>query len=91
MNHSQRRVVATAAVLVAGVLFVAFFLSPFWEWLTWNAKEGTLDLGIVKFSNRPAFPGRVRDIGLGLVLPIVLAATGRVIALSSNDAGAPPA
>jgi hypothetical protein len=91
VDRNQRGVVATAALLIAAVLFVFFFLHPFWEWATWNAKEGTLDLGIVKFTNRPPFPGDARGIGLGLVLPIVLAAAGRVFALGSRDSGAPRA
>jgi hypothetical protein len=85
MNRSQRGIVATAIVLVAVVLFVAYFLRPALAWTFWNAKEGTLDLGIVKFSNRPPFPGDARGIGLGLVLPIVLAAAGRVIGLAGKD------
>ncbi len=89
MNPSQRRVVVAATFLVAAVLFVAFFLSPFWAWATWNAKEGTLDLGIVRFSNRPPFPSGARGVGLGLLLPIVLAAAGRVLALSGKAVGAP--
>jgi hypothetical protein len=91
MNRSQRGVVAVAVQLVAAVLFAFFFLRPFWAWATWNEKEGTLDLGIVKFSNRPPFPGDARGIGLGLVLPIVLAAAGRVLVLSGKDAGDPRA
>jgi hypothetical protein len=89
MNQNQRSVVALALFLVAAVLFVAFFGKPFWSWATWNAKEGTLDLGIVKFTNRPPFPGDARGIGLGLVLPIVLAAAGRVLALAGRAVGAP--
>lgn len=87
MNRSQRGVVATAAMLVAAILFVVYFARPFWNWATWNEKEGTLDLGIMKISNRPAFPADARGIGLGLVLPIVLAAVGRVLLLSGNNAG----
>lgn len=87
MNRSQRGVVATAALLVAAILFGVYFAKPFWSWATWNQKEGTLDLGIVKITNRPPFPGDARGIGLGLVLPIVLAAAGRVLLLSGSNAG----
>lgn len=85
MNQSQRRIIATAAVLIAVVLFVAYFLRPALAWALWDAKEGTMDFGIVKFTNRPPFPGDSRGIGLGLVLPIVLAAVGRVLGLSGKD------
>ncbi len=88
MNSNQRSVVAGALMLVAAVLFVAYFARPFWAWATWDPKAGTLDFGIVKFTNRPPFPGDARGIGLGLVLPIVLAAAGRVLALGRGD-GAP--
>jgi len=87
MNRSQRGVVASAAMLVAAILFAFYFVRPFWGWATWNEKEGTLDLGIMKISNRPAFPRDSRAIGLGLVLPIVLAAAGRVLLLSGNNSG----
>jgi hypothetical protein len=87
MNRSQRGVVASAALLVAAILFVAFFARPFWAWATWNEKEGTLDFGIMKITNRPPFPGDARGLGLGLILPIVLAAAGRVLLLSGKDAG----
>lgn len=91
MNRSQRGVVATAALLVAAVLFAAFFLRPFWAWAAWDEKAGTLNLGVIKFTNRPPFPGDARGIGLGLVLPIVLVAAGRVLLLSGGDKGAPRA
>jgi hypothetical protein len=87
VNRSQRGVIATAAMLLAAILFVVYFARPFWAWATWNEKEGTLDLGIMKISNRPAFPSDSRGVGLGLVLPIVLAAVGRVLLLSGKGAG----
>jgi len=90
MNRSQRGVVASSAMLVAAILFGVYFAKPFWGWATWNEKEGTLDLGIMKISNRPRFPGDARAIGLGLVLPIVLAAAGRVLLLSGNASGGDP-
>jgi hypothetical protein len=89
MDQSQRRVVAIALMLIAAVLFLFYFAKPCWEWATWNAKEGTLDFGIVKFTNRPPFPGDARGIGLGLILPIVLAAAGRVLGLASRGAKTP--
>ena len=85
MNRSQRGIVAAAVVLIAVVLFVAYFLRPALAWALWNAKEGTMDFGIVRFTNRPPFPGDALGIGLGLVLPIVLAAAGRVLGLSGKD------
>lgn len=91
MNRSQRGVVATATLLISIVLFVMFFLRPFWAWATWNEKEGTLDFGIMKITNRPPFPSDARGIGLGLVLPIVLAAAGRVLLLSGRDERGPGA
>lgn len=79
MNESQKRIVALALYGVAIVLFVFFFGLGFWEWASWNREQGTLDLGIIKVSNRPAFPNDVRSIVVGLILPIVLAAVGRVM------------
>ena len=90
MNTQQRSAVSTAFMLVAAILLVMFFVRPFWAWAAWNEKEGTLDLGIVKFTNRPPFPGDARGIGLGLVLPIVLAAAGRVLVLGGRDGGTRP-
>ena len=85
MDQSQRRVVSTALLLIAAVFFLFYFARPFWEWATWNSKEGTLDFGIVKFTNRPPFPNDARGIGLGLVLPIALAALGRVLGLPGGS------
>lgn len=87
MNRDQRLVVAGAAMLLALVLFAVYFGKPAWDWATWNAKQGTLDLGFVKLTNRPPFPGGARGIGLGLVVPIVLAAVGRVLMLGGPRAG----
>jgi hypothetical protein len=87
MNANQRSVVATATGLVAAVLFAAFFLHPFWQWATWNKKEGTLDLGFVKFTSRPPFPNDARGLGLGVVLPIALVAAARVLVLSGRGPG----
>ncbi len=85
MNRAQRGVVALASGVLGAILFLFFFLKPFWAWATWNEKQGTLDLGIVKFTNRPPFPADARGIGLGLVLPIVLVAIGRVLVLGNRD------
>lgn len=79
MSPAQRRAIAVAAYLVAVILFVFWFGRPLWEWATWDAAKGTLDLGIVRITNRPPFPGDARHVLVGLVLPVVLAATGRVV------------
>ena len=79
MNNSQKRIVSLALYAVAIVLFVFFFGRQFLEWATWNREQGTLDLGIIKVSNRPPFPNDARSIVIGLILPIVLAATARVM------------
>ena len=79
MEPGQRRVVALAAYAIALVLFVFFFGRGFWEWMTWNSSKGTLDLGFLKVTTRPPFPDDAKSIVVGIVIPIVLAATGRVI------------
>jgi hypothetical protein len=79
MDSSQRRIVALAAYAIALILFVFFFGRPFWDWMTWDPKKGTFDFGILKVTTRPSFPSDARAIVVGLILPIVLAATGRVI------------
>jgi len=84
MNDSQRNVVALAAYAVALVLFVFFFGRAAWEWATWNASEGTLDFGIIKVTTRPAFPGDARSVVVGLVLPVLVAAAGRVLQVSKK-------
>ena len=85
MNTSQRTVVASAAYVIAAVLFTGYFLMPFWSWATWKEKQGTLDLGFVKITNRPPFPRDARGVGLGLLAPIVLVAAGRLFALGGRD------
>jgi hypothetical protein len=77
MEASQRRVISLAAYLVAAILFLFDFGRPLWEWATWNESRNTVDLGFVKISSRPAFPGDGRAIGLGLILPIVIGAGAR--------------
>lgn len=81
MDASQRKVVAAAFYLAAIVLLLFFFAQPAWEWATWREAKGTLDLGFVRITNRPPFPNDARGIGLGLLLPIALAAAGRVLEL----------
>ena len=80
MDPGQRRVVALAAYAIAAVLSLVFFVRPFWDWATWDRSKGTLDLGILKVTTRPAFPDDARSILAGLVLPIALVAAGKVIA-----------
>ena len=80
MEPSQRRVIAGACYAIAGVLFLFYFLRPFWAWMSWDEAKNTLDLGIVKFTNRPPFPSDARSIFAGLVAPIALVAFGRVSA-----------
>jgi hypothetical protein len=79
LEASQRRALAVAAYLVAVILFVFWFGRPFWDWATWDASKGTFDFGIVKVTNRPPFPGDARSVLVGLVLPVVVAALGRVL------------
>ncbi len=79
MDHDQRRVIALAAYAIAAVLLLVYFAAPLWRWATWDSRHGTLDLGILKVTTRPEFPADGRAIGLGLVVPIALAAAGRVI------------
>jgi hypothetical protein len=79
MDPLQRRTVALAAYAVAAVLFLFFFARPLWDWAAWDSARGTLDLGIMRVTTRPPFPNDPRSVIVGLVLPIVLAATGRVL------------
>jgi len=79
MDATQRRTVETAAIAIALVLFVFFFGRPFWEWASWNDARGTLDLGFMRITSRPPFPNDLRSVMLGLVVPIVLVAAGRVV------------
>lgn len=81
MEASQRKVITIALYLVAVVLFVFYFAHPFWDWATWRESQATLDLGFVKISTRRPFPSDAKSIGLGLLVPIALAATGRVFEL----------
>lgn len=79
MDATQRKTIALAAYAVALVLFLFFFARQAWAWATWNEAKGTIDLGIVKLTSRPPFPNDARGVLMGLIVPIVLAAGGRVI------------
>jgi hypothetical protein len=79
MNVEQRRVVAIAAYAVALIVFAFFFLRPLWDWASWREAEGTLDFGLFKVTTRPPFPNDPRSVLVGLVLPVLLAAGGRLV------------
>jgi len=85
MEANQRKTVATAMIAAAIVLFVIYFVRPFFDWATWNEAKGTLDLGIIKVTTRPPFPSDGRSVGLGLIVPIALAAAGFVIGQSRKS------
>jgi hypothetical protein len=85
LTDPQRRVIATACYAVAGILFLFYFLRPFWAWASWDQAKNTLDLGFVKFTNRPEFPDDPRAILVGLVIPIVLVAAGRLSARTERQ------
>ena len=80
MDATQRHTVSLAAYAIALVLFVFFFGRSFWEWASWHDSKGTIDFGFLKITSRPAFPNDARSVLVGLVVPILLAAGGRVIA-----------
>jgi hypothetical protein len=79
MDATQRRTIELAAYAVALVLFVFFFGRQFWGWASYQDSKGTLDFGFLKISSRPPFPNDARSVMLGLILPIIVAAGGRVI------------
>jgi len=79
MDATQRRTVELAAYAIAVVLFVFFFGRAFWDWASWNEQQATLDLGIMKITNRPPFPSNPRSVFVGLVIPIALMAFGRIV------------
>jgi hypothetical protein len=85
LTDPQRRVIASACYAVAVILFAFYFLRPFWAWASWDEAKNTLDLGIVKFSNRPPFPSDARAIFAGLIAPIVLFAVARVLPAKSSS------
>ena len=80
MDATQRRTIALAAYGIAAILFLFFFGRQFWEWANWHESRNTLDFGLFKITSRPPFPNDARSVLLGLILPIVLTAGGRVIA-----------
>jgi NhaP-type Na+/H+ or K+/H+ antiporter len=84
MTSDQRRVIAGGCFAIAGILFIVFFMRPFWSWISWNEAKNTIDLGIVKFSNRPPFPNDARAVFLGLIGPVVLVTIGRVFSSKSS-------
>ncbi len=73
MNERQREVVSLVGLVLAGVLFVCFFLVDFLRWLFWRPGHDLLSQLVAV---RPDFPSGGRDIGLGLVLPVLLAGFG---------------
>lgn len=73
-----------AAYAVALILFLFCFARPLWNWATWDSSRGTFELGIVKITSRPPFPSDARAIIAGLVLPVVLAAFGRIVSASER-------
>ncbi len=85
MDAKQRNIVALAAYAIAVVLFVFFFGRQFWEWASWHESKGTIDFGFLKITSRPDFPNDARSVLLGLIMPIVLAAGGRLV----SPSGAP--
>ena len=79
MNAEQRGIAAWACHGIAAILAFFYFVRPLWAWATWDRHRNTLDLGFIKVSARPDFPSDARAIGLGLVLPVVLFAIGRIL------------
>ncbi len=73
MNARQRDVVTLTCLALAAVLFVAFFFVGFVRWATWKPGHDLLSQII---AIRPAFPNDGRSVGLGLVLPVLLAGAG---------------
>jgi hypothetical protein len=80
MQASQRQVIAGACYAVAAILCLFYFLRPFWAWVSWDEAKNTLDLGIVKFTNRPPFPNDAKAVFLGLIGPVLLVTIGRLSA-----------
>ena len=87
MDATQRRTVSLAAYAVSLVLFVFFFGRQAWDWAAWDSAKGTVDFGFMKITSRPPFPNDLRSVMLGLVIPIVVAAFGRIV---SGNAGRAP-
>jgi hypothetical protein len=78
MNSDQRRVITWACLAIALILFFFYFARPFWAWASWNESKNSLDLGFMKIGARPPFPSDARSVLVGLVLPVALAAVGRL-------------
>ena len=72
--------IAVASYVIAGVLGFIYFVRPFWAWATWDRSKGTLDLGFLQVTSRPAFPSDARSVIVGLILPIVLVTAGQLFA-----------
>jgi hypothetical protein len=87
MDATQKRTIEGAAFVIAIVLFVFFFGRQAWAWATWDEAKNTIDFGIVKFSTRPPFPNDLRSVLLGLIVPIALAAAGRVVGQGGGTRG----
>lgn len=79
MDATQRRTIELALWAIAIILFVFFFGRQAWQWANWHERNNTIDFGFLKITSRPPFPSDARSVLLGLIAPIVLAATGRVI------------
>jgi hypothetical protein len=79
MTNDQRRVIGVAAYVMGGVLAFIYFVRPLWAWATWDRSKGTLDLGFMQVTSRPAFPSDAQSVIVGLLLPIVLITVGRLI------------
>ncbi len=73
MNARQRDIVTLTCLALAAVLFVSFFLVGFLRWATWKPGHDLLSQIVAV---RPAFPNDARSVGLGLVLPVLLAGAG---------------
>jgi len=70
MNDRQRDVVFVVALVLALVLFVSFFGVDFWRWATWRPPHDFLSQFVTV---KPDFPRTGKNVGLGLVLPVLLA------------------
>ncbi len=70
MNDRQRDVVFVVALVLALVLFVSFFGVDFWRWATWRQPHDLLSQFV---TIKPDFPHDAKNVGLGLVLPVLLA------------------
>jgi len=79
MNPEQRGIAAWAAYAIGAILAFFYFVRPLWAWATWDQRHNTLDLGFIKVLARPGFPSDARAIVLGLVVPVVLIAIGRML------------